>query len=76
MSDEIRASARKQVRALRATVAAIIGQLDALEETIGGAVACEHPEEDRRSLATFDQPERWQCRRCGHLHEGARPVEK
>ena len=74
MSDQIRSSVRKQLRALRATMAAIIGQLDALEESVGGGAVCEHAEEDRRSLATFDGPGRWQCRRCGHLEEGPPPA--
>lgn len=68
MSDGIRMSATKQLRAIRATVASVIAQLDALEESIGrGGGSCVHPEEDRKSLATFDAPDGWQCGRCGHI---------
>lgn len=74
MSDgNIRASAYRQLRAIRATVASVIAQLDALEEAIGRG-PCVHPEEDRKSLATFDEPDRYQCGRCGAI-EGSRKKE-
>lgn len=67
--DQIRSSVHRQIRALRATMAAVIGQLDALEAALG-QMPCQHPEDERKTLATFDQPKRWQCGRCGHIDEG------
>lgn len=63
-------SLSRQIRALRATAAALLAQLEALEDAVEAAVpdACDHPERDRdKKVATFDSPDRWMCRRCGHI---------
>ena len=63
-------SMSKQFRALRATLASLVAQLDALEAVVAGASECVHPEEDRKSLGTTDDPEMFQCGRCGEIVPG------
>jgi hypothetical protein len=64
-------SLHQQIRALRATAASMLAQLEALESSADAmreSEPCEHPERARSShVATFDNPGRWQCRRCGHI---------
>lgn len=58
----------RQVRALRATAASLLAQLEVLAESLEKDVPCEHPEKERDlRVATFDQPERWMCKRCGFM---------
>ena len=58
-------SQQLQLRAIRATLAALVAQVDALERG-EAAPACDHPERDRDAkVATFGEPGRWLCRRCG-----------
>lgn len=58
-----------QIRALKATVASLLAQLEALDlDREADVNECEHPERERdMRVATFDQPDRWMCRRCGHI---------
>jgi len=62
-------SLQLQLRAIRATLAALVAQVDALERgEAAPAPACDHPERDRDTrVATFGEPSRWQCRRCGAI---------
>ena len=81
MSNGIRQSVHRQLRALKATVASCIAQIEALEETVGVSMAprepvppqpaspCAHPEDSRKALATFDSPGRFICRKCGEVVE-------
>jgi hypothetical protein len=58
----------KHVRQIRATMALLAAQLEALEDEVATAPApCEHPERERESLSTFEEPGRWMCKRCGHI---------
>jgi hypothetical protein len=68
-------SAHKQLRMIRATLALLLAQVDSLADEFG-TEACEHPERERDTkVATFDEPGRWQCRRCGHIG-GEKAAEK
>ena len=62
---------QRQVRALRATAASLLAQLETLAESVEAAratVPCDHPEKDRDArVSTFDQPERWMCKLCGFI---------
>ncbi len=35
-------------------------------------VGCQHPEEQRVSLASFGDPDHWVCRDCKHEHQGVK----
>jgi hypothetical protein len=70
-------SQQLQLRAIRATLAALVAQVDALvaradedvrvAQLAEPAPECAHPERDRDffKVATFGEPGRWMCRRCG-----------
>lgn len=58
-----------QLRQIRATLALLASQVEGLEEELReAALPCEHPERERdASVKTFGEPDRWMCRRCGHI---------
>lgn len=65
-------STRHQFKAIRATAASLIAQLEALEQALGPE-ECQHENRDRR-VASFDAPERWMCKDCGVI--GGEPAAK
>ena len=61
-------SVGSQVRALRATVASLLSQIEALQDSLQVELICDHPSDERdTSVATFDAPDRWLCKRCGEI---------
>jgi hypothetical protein len=62
----VRHSVHKQLRAIRATVASVIAQLDAVEDALGRG-GCVHPEEDRKAIGSMEAPDRFLCGRCGAI---------
>lgn len=61
---------RAQVHAQRAGLAAFERQIDTILALVDvGPSACTHPADSRDNLGTMGQPDRWQCRDCGHLHD-------
>jgi hypothetical protein len=71
-------SLQLQVRAIRATAASLLTQLQLLEEAmaVSSSTACDHPPGERDGgVATFDVPGRWMCRRCGFIG-GERAAEE
>ncbi len=54
----------QQLRALKATIASLMAQVEALEATLPAAPeGCQH--ESLADIRTMENPKRWLCRSCG-----------